>query len=66
MTPQVCARVRLPAPYGLSWDQQAGRACVICGRQLTTGAVSRGWIYGRYGAHRLDVEVWCCPKPEES
>lgn len=65
MTPQPCARVRLPTVYGLTWEQQAGRACVICGRQLTYGAVSRGWIYGKHGAHRLDVEVWCCPRTEE-
>ncbi|MFJ9939343.1 hypothetical protein [Streptomyces erythrochromogenes] len=51
--------------YGLAWAQRAGRACVVCGRQLTTGAVSRGWIYGKHGAHRLDVEVWCCPKTED-
>ncbi|MGW6979961.1 hypothetical protein ACWGE1_11015 [Streptomyces sp. NPDC054932] len=54
----------LPEVYGLAWEQTAGRACVVCGKRLTTGAVSRGWLFGRHGAHSLDVEVWCCPKPE--
>ncbi|WP_371588264.1 hypothetical protein [Streptomyces virginiae] len=65
MTAPPCVRAPLPQVYGLAWEQTAGRACVVCGKRLTTGAVSRGWIYGRHGAHRLDVEVWCCPKTKE-
>lgn len=61
-----CARAPLPEVYGLTWEQTSGRACVVCGRQLTTGAVARGWLYGAHGAHRLDVEVWSCPRPEEA
>ncbi|MFD4245087.1 hypothetical protein ACFWP3_26390 [Streptomyces sp. NPDC058525] len=59
-----CVRAPLPEVYGLAWEQRAGRACVVCGKRLTTGAVSRGWLFGRHGAHSLDVEVWCCPAPE--
>ncbi|MFD6972182.1 hypothetical protein [Streptomyces sp. NPDC059949] len=59
-----CAAAPLPVRSQLTWEQAAGRACVVCDRQLTTGAVPRGWVNGQRGAHRLDVEVWCCPAPE--
>jgi hypothetical protein len=59
-----CDRTPLPESVSaLSHDQYLGRACVACGRQLTTGAVPRGVIPGRQGAHVLDVEVWSCPAP---
>lgn len=51
----------LPALGTLTWAQSAGRACVWCGRLLTTGAVHAGIIRERDGAHVLDTEVWACP-----
>ncbi|MBT2450923.1 hypothetical protein J7F03_28385 [Streptomyces sp. ISL-43] len=61
-----CHRRPLPASVSeLSHGQHLGRACVACGRLLTTGAVSRGTIRGRQGVHVLDVEVWSCPNPED-
>lgn len=60
-----CDRAPLPASVSsLTHDQYLGRACVSCGRQLTTGAVPRGIIPGRQGVHSLDTEVWSCPAPE--
>ncbi len=64
MTAPACAEAPLPEVYGLAWDRFAGLACVVCGSVLTVGAVYRGWLHGRHGAHRLDTEVWCCPAPE--
>lgn len=64
MTATACIKAPLPEVYGLAWDRVAGRACVVCGSRLTAGAVYRGWLYGQHGAHRLDVEVWCCPEPK--
>ncbi|WCD86374.1 hypothetical protein KPP03845_102720 [Streptomyces xanthophaeus] len=55
-----CRTARLSA-YGLTWEQRAGRACGACGKPLSHGAVSRGWVRGRHGAHVLDVELWVCP-----
>lgn len=60
-----CQDVPLPSAHGLVWDQAAGRACVACGKRLTTGAISRGLVHGRHGVHVLDTEVWCCPDPED-
>jgi hypothetical protein len=60
-----CQTVPLPSAYGLTWDQTAGRACVSCGKPLTTGAVPRGRVQGNHGAHVLNFEVWSCPDPEE-
>lgn len=51
----------LPPLESLTWDQSAGRACVWCRKQLTTGAVCAGTIRDRAGAHILDTEVWACP-----
>ncbi|MGW2580638.1 hypothetical protein ACWCYZ_04740 [Streptomyces virginiae] len=66
MTAPPCASAPLPEVYGLPWEQSSGRACVACGKPLTAGAVSRGHLRGRHGVHVLDVEVWCCPEPEET
>lgn len=51
----------LPAAETLTWDQATGRACIWCGRLLTTGAVRVGVIPDRQGAHVLDVEAWAGP-----
>ncbi|WP_189829229.1 hypothetical protein [Streptomyces subrutilus] len=66
MTGEPCARAPLPSAHGLTWDQGAGIACIICARPLTTGAVSRGRIHGRAGAHHLDIDAWACPLPEQA
>ncbi|MER5871409.1 hypothetical protein [Streptomyces sp. NPDC002044] len=58
-----CRDVPLPSAHGLAWDQAAGRACIACNRQLTTGAVYRGRVFGHQGSHNLDADVWCCPDP---
>ncbi|MFG3239428.1 hypothetical protein [Streptomyces sp. NPDC048157] len=50
-----------PAPETLTWDQAAGRACMVQ-YTLTTGAVSVGTIRDRLGAHVLDTEVWAGPR----
>lgn len=64
MTAPACTRAPLPRRQGLSPERAAGRACVVCGESLTTGAVSRGWLRGRSGVHVLDVEVWACPEAD--
>lgn len=58
---QRCTTPQLPFLETLTWDQSAGRACVWCRKQLTTGAVCAGTIRARDGAHNLDTEVWACP-----
>ncbi|MGW2562224.1 hypothetical protein ACWCXB_23805 [Streptomyces sp. NPDC001514] len=58
---RICRYQPVPGARQLSWEQAAGRACVTCGRPLTTGAVYMGWARGRDGAHSLDCEVWACP-----
>ncbi|MEV7617638.1 hypothetical protein [Streptomyces sp. NPDC089799] len=59
---QACTNVPLPALSALTWDQGLGRSCLICVRRLTRSAVPRGLIGGQQGAHRLDTEVWACPR----
>ncbi|MEV6394875.1 hypothetical protein AB0M39_08875 [Streptomyces sp. NPDC051907] len=56
-----CQSTPIPPARDLTWEQYAGRTCVVCGRRLTSDAVSRGWARGRQGVHVLDVEVWACP-----
>ncbi|MFH8476990.1 hypothetical protein [Streptomyces sp. NPDC018000] len=57
-----------PDPRTLTWDQANGRACVWCGKPLTTGTVRVGIVRDQLGAHNLDTEVWtgpcCADRPE--
>lgn len=64
--PTACADAPLPSVHTLSWDQFNGRACVVCGKQLTTRAVDRGRLGGRHNHYVVDVPVWACPSPEET
>ncbi|MFD3777369.1 hypothetical protein [Streptomyces sp. NPDC058612] len=63
VTAALCQDAPLPSVDRCTWDQTAGRACIACGRQLTTGAVPRGSVSTTVGARVIAYEVWSCPPP---